>query len=103
MALLVAMVQRDDVAALDVRRLRRAGLRTAAAPTQRPPTAPTVINTIAGWRASAHSSSCAAAFTPHCAHQLVSISEDRTFKVWDLAKRGLFYQSAVLSAHPLLR
>jgi WD40 repeat protein len=45
----------------------------------------------------------AAAFNPHCAHQLVSISEDRTFKVWDLAKRGLFYQSAVLSAHPLLR
>ncbi|KAM4694242.1 WD repeat-containing protein 27 [Discoglossus pictus] len=34
---------------------------------------------------------------------LVSISEDRTFKVWDYRTESLVYQSAVLSAFPLLR
>lgn len=44
----------------------------------------------------------AASFSPHVPHLLVSVSEDRTFKVWDLATRGLFYQSAILSAFPLV-
>ncbi|XP_053316236.1 WD repeat-containing protein 27 [Spea bombifrons] len=33
---------------------------------------------------------------------IVSISEDRTFKVWDYHKESLMYQSSVLSAFPLL-
>ncbi|XP_064411245.1 WD repeat-containing protein 27-like [Latimeria chalumnae] len=33
---------------------------------------------------------------------LVSVSEDRTFKVWDSSSASLIYQSAVLSASPLL-
>lgn len=42
----------------------------------------------------------AAAFCDHAPHQLVSTSEDRTFKVWDLSQRCLVYQSAVLCAAP---
>ncbi|MEE6475455.1 hypothetical protein FKM82_010750, partial [Ascaphus truei] len=41
-----------------------------------------------------------------CAWQenlLISISEDRTYKVWDYRAGSLVYQSAVLSASPLLR
>ncbi|XP_017949681.1 WD repeat-containing protein 27 isoform X2 [Xenopus tropicalis] len=34
---------------------------------------------------------------------LVSISEDRTFKVWDYHAESLVFQSAVLSAFPLLK
>ncbi|XP_067901569.1 WD repeat-containing protein 27 isoform X3 [Heterodontus francisci] len=44
----------------------------------------------------------AAEFCPCQLNILVSISEDRTFKVWDLTSNSLLYQSAVLSASPLL-
>ncbi|XP_018621609.1 WD repeat-containing protein 27 isoform X2 [Scleropages formosus] len=33
---------------------------------------------------------------------VISVSEDRTFVVWDLIKEDIIYQSAVLSAFPLL-
>ncbi|KAL4641228.1 WD repeat-containing protein 27 isoform X1 [Arapaima gigas] len=33
---------------------------------------------------------------------IISVSEDRTFVLWDLMKREMLYQSAVLSAFPLL-
>ncbi|XP_069463056.1 WD repeat-containing protein 27 isoform X2 [Ambystoma mexicanum] len=35
-------------------------------------------------------------------NQLISISEDRTFKVWDHSAESLIHQSSVLSASPLL-
>ncbi|XP_069786894.1 WD repeat-containing protein 27 [Narcine bancroftii] len=44
----------------------------------------------------------AAEFCPWQSNILVSISEDRTFKVWNLTNRLLLYQSAVLSSSPLL-
>ncbi|KAL0983864.1 hypothetical protein UPYG_G00133990 [Umbra pygmaea] len=44
----------------------------------------------------------AAEFSPWKTDILVSISEDRTFKVWCLKKDEIIYQSAVLSATPLL-
>ncbi|XP_042189056.1 WD repeat-containing protein 27 [Callorhinchus milii] len=44
----------------------------------------------------------AAEFCPWQPSTLVSISEDRTFKVWDLTCYELLYQSAVLSGYPLL-
>ncbi|XP_078086766.1 WD repeat-containing protein 27 [Mustelus asterias] len=44
----------------------------------------------------------AAEFCPWQVNILVSISEDRTFKVWDLTSNALLYQSAVLSGSPLL-
>ncbi|KAJ8359772.1 hypothetical protein SKAU_G00162970 [Synaphobranchus kaupii] len=44
----------------------------------------------------------AAEFCPWAGHILVSTSEDRTFKVWDLRTEEILYQSAVLSAFPLL-
>ncbi|RHY60898.1 hypothetical protein DYB34_007775 [Aphanomyces astaci] len=43
-----------------------------------------------------------AKFDPQQPHVLVTGSEDRTFKVWDLAEQCLRYQSAVLSAHSIL-
>ncbi|XP_060686690.1 WD repeat-containing protein 27 [Hemiscyllium ocellatum] len=44
----------------------------------------------------------AAEFCPWQSNILVSISEDRTFKVWDLTRNVLLYQSPVLSGSPLL-
>ncbi|XP_072369231.1 WD repeat-containing protein 27 isoform X3 [Scyliorhinus torazame] len=44
----------------------------------------------------------AAEFCPWQVNILVSISEDRTFKVWDFTSNALLYQSAVLSGSPLL-
>ncbi|XP_041063528.1 WD repeat-containing protein 27 [Carcharodon carcharias] len=44
----------------------------------------------------------AAEFCPWQLNILISISEDRTFKVWDLTSNALLYQSAVLSGSPLL-
>uniref|UniRef100_UPI00398EF949 WD repeat-containing protein 27 isoform X2 n=1 Tax=Pristiophorus japonicus TaxID=55135 RepID=UPI00398EF949 len=44
----------------------------------------------------------AAEFCPRQSNILISISEDRTFKVWDLTSNALLYQSAVLSGYPLL-
>ncbi|XP_037549125.1 WD repeat-containing protein 27 [Nematolebias whitei] len=43
-----------------------------------------------------------AEFCPWNRNILVSTSEDRTFKVWDLKTEAVFYQSFVLSASPLL-
>ncbi|XP_029926977.1 WD repeat-containing protein 27 [Myripristis murdjan] len=44
----------------------------------------------------------AAEFCPWNKEVLVTISEDRTFKVWDLKTESVYYQSFVLSAFPLL-
>ncbi|XP_019902051.2 WD repeat-containing protein 27 isoform X2 [Esox lucius] len=44
----------------------------------------------------------AAEFCPWKTDVLVSISEDRTFKVWGVEKEEIIYESAVLSASPLL-
>ncbi|KAJ8385477.1 hypothetical protein AAFF_G00185730 [Aldrovandia affinis] len=44
----------------------------------------------------------AAEFCPWALHVLVSISEDRTFKVWDWRTEEILYQSSILSASPLL-
>ncbi|XP_056617550.1 WD repeat-containing protein 27 isoform X5 [Triplophysa dalaica] len=41
-------------------------------------------------------------FCPWDFNLLISISEDRTFKVWDVKKGDVLFQSAVLSASPLL-
>ncbi|XP_061602047.1 WD repeat-containing protein 27 [Cololabis saira] len=43
-----------------------------------------------------------AEFCPWNKNILVSTSEDRTFKVWDLKTEAVFYQSFVLTASPLL-
>ncbi|XP_068683722.1 WD repeat-containing protein 27-like isoform X2 [Montipora foliosa] len=43
-----------------------------------------------------------AQFCPSKESIIVSISEDRTFKVWDIEQSCLVYQSAILSAHPFL-
>ncbi|XP_017268277.1 WD repeat-containing protein 27 [Kryptolebias marmoratus] len=43
-----------------------------------------------------------AEFCPWNRNILVSASEDRTFKVWDLETKAVLYQSFVLSASPLL-
>ncbi|XP_078674143.1 WD repeat-containing protein 27-like isoform X2 [Branchiostoma floridae x Branchiostoma belcheri] len=43
-----------------------------------------------------------AEFCPHYKSTIVSISEDRTFKVWDLENSALVYQSAIISAFPFL-
>ncbi|XP_041418683.1 WD repeat-containing protein 27 isoform X2 [Xenopus laevis] len=45
----------------------------------------------------------AAKFCPWQDNLLVSISEDRTFKVWNYHAESLVFQSAVLSAFPLLK
>ncbi|OQR82105.1 hypothetical protein THRCLA_11123 [Thraustotheca clavata] len=41
-------------------------------------------------------------FHPLKPHVLVTASEDRTFKVWDLSNQKLIYQSAILSAYSIL-
>ncbi|XP_028844588.1 WD repeat-containing protein 27 [Denticeps clupeoides] len=41
-------------------------------------------------------------FCPWDTGVLVSISEDRTFMIWDLSKKQVLYQSAVLSSCPLI-
>ncbi|TYZ68738.1 hypothetical protein PybrP1_009322 [[Pythium] brassicae (nom. inval.)] len=41
-------------------------------------------------------------FHPIRHHVLITCSEDRTFKVWDLAAKALLFQSAVLSASAIL-
>ncbi|XP_058953759.2 WD repeat-containing protein 27 [Pocillopora verrucosa] len=43
-----------------------------------------------------------AEFPPKNESIIVSISEDRTFKVWNIEQSCLVYQSAILSAHPFL-
>ncbi|XP_035688084.1 WD repeat-containing protein 27-like [Branchiostoma floridae] len=43
-----------------------------------------------------------AEFCPHHKSTIVSISEDRTFKVWDLENSSLIYQSTIISAFPFL-
>ncbi|XP_030628122.1 WD repeat-containing protein 27 [Chanos chanos] len=44
----------------------------------------------------------ASEFCPWDPGMLVSISEDRTFKIWNVAKAEVLFQSAVLSGSPLL-
>ncbi|XP_077092701.1 WD repeat-containing protein 27 isoform X4 [Siphateles boraxobius] len=44
----------------------------------------------------------ASEFCPWDANLLISISEDRTFKMWDVKKGDILFESAVLSAYPLL-
>nr|XP_048277424.1 WD repeat-containing protein 27 isoform X3 [Myodes glareolus] len=41
-------------------------------------------------------------FCPWQAHILISVSEDRTFKVWDYCVGSLIYNSSILTAYPLL-
>ncbi|CAH1264288.1 WDR5B [Branchiostoma lanceolatum] len=43
-----------------------------------------------------------AEFCPHHKRTIVSISEDRTFKIWDLENSSLVYQSTIISAFPFL-
>ncbi|XP_033101043.1 WD repeat-containing protein 27-like [Anneissia japonica] len=43
-----------------------------------------------------------AEFSPHHEALVVSISEDRTFKVWDISKNILVYQSTIISGSPFL-
>ncbi len=40
----------------------------------------------------------AASFVPRAPHLVVTVSDDRTFKVWDLDARLLLHQSAILAA-----
>uniref|UniRef100_A0A8C2KJ81 WD repeat domain 27 n=1 Tax=Cyprinus carpio TaxID=7962 RepID=A0A8C2KJ81_CYPCA len=44
----------------------------------------------------------ASEFCPWDVNLLVSASEDRTFKIWDMKKGDILFESAVLSAYPLL-
>uniref|UniRef100_A0A8C1CNX1 WD repeat domain 27 n=1 Tax=Cyprinus carpio carpio TaxID=630221 RepID=A0A8C1CNX1_CYPCA len=44
----------------------------------------------------------ASEFCPWDVNLLISISEDRTFKIWDVKKGDILFESAVLSAYPLL-
>ncbi|XP_041468720.1 WD repeat-containing protein 27-like [Lytechinus variegatus] len=43
-----------------------------------------------------------AEFCPHSPDTVVSASEDRTFKVWDIATQCLIYQSSIISASPFI-
>ncbi|XP_059373212.1 WD repeat-containing protein 27-like isoform X1 [Carassius carassius] len=44
----------------------------------------------------------ASEFCPWDVNLLISISEDRTFKIWDVKNGDILFESAVLSAYPLL-
>ncbi|RXN10557.1 WD repeat-containing 27 isoform X2 [Labeo rohita] len=44
----------------------------------------------------------ASEFCPWDVNLLISTSEDRTFKIWDVRKGEILFESAVLSAYPLL-
>lgn len=41
-------------------------------------------------------------FHPVKTNLLITVSQDRTFKVWDVQHKFVLYQSAVLSAYPIL-
>ncbi len=41
-------------------------------------------------------------FTPHADHVLITVGEDRTFKIWDCKEQSLLYQSSVISSSPFL-
>ncbi|MEJ1275477.1 WD repeat domain 27 [Cricetulus griseus] len=41
-------------------------------------------------------------FCPWQTHILISVSEDRSFKVWDYCEGSLIYSSSILTAYPLL-
>ena len=41
-------------------------------------------------------------FTPHADHVLITVGEDRTFKIWDCEEQSLLYQSSVISSSPFL-
>ncbi|XP_006823341.2 WD repeat-containing protein 27-like [Saccoglossus kowalevskii] len=43
-----------------------------------------------------------AEFCPHYSSTVVSISDDRTFKIWDIANSCLIYQSTIISASPFI-
>ncbi|XP_061172644.1 WD repeat-containing protein 27-like isoform X2 [Saccostrea echinata] len=43
-----------------------------------------------------------AEFCPHYSSTLVTISEDRTFKVWNIADLSLVYQSTIITASPFI-
>ncbi|KAJ8045396.1 WD repeat-containing protein 27 [Holothuria leucospilota] len=43
-----------------------------------------------------------AEFCDHHGNTIVTASEDRTFKIWDLSSSILIYQSSIISAHPFL-
>ncbi|XP_022091006.1 WD repeat-containing protein 27-like isoform X2 [Acanthaster planci] len=43
-----------------------------------------------------------AEFSPHLPSTLVSVSEDRTFKIWDITEGCVIYQSCIISASPFL-
>eukprot|EP00794_Sanderia_malayensis_P020041 gene20041-22008_t len=42
----------------------------------------------------------ASIFCPHDISKFVTISEDRTFKIWDIKKAALIYQSSIISSSP---
>jgi hypothetical protein len=42
----------------------------------------------------------ASAFFKNKSHLLLSISEDRTFKIWDMSSNNVLYQSAIISSSP---
>ncbi|EFC41265.1 predicted protein [Naegleria gruberi] len=41
-------------------------------------------------------------FLRHLQHCIISVSEDRTFKIWDIYERKVLYKSGVLSPYPII-